>query len=134
VKPDDAYWKAVAGPRAGQAIAALGGKYLKGPTSHSTIADLTEFCDLNWITSLLSQPASVNKGTVTTVSGTQVLPLTDPVNKGTLYVTNTGGPLPVELVNSTTGKKGALAFGVGAPVSLAAPPASETVDGSKYGL
>jgi hypothetical protein len=134
VKPDNAYWKAVAGSQASQAIATFGGKYLKGPTSDSTIAGLTELCNLNSITSQLSQPANPDKGKVTTVSGKQAIPLTDTAKGGTLYVTNAASPLPIELVNNSGATKGKLAFDVGAPVSLTAPPASETVDASKYGL
>jgi hypothetical protein len=134
VKPDDAYWKAVGGKQAAKAIATFGGKYLTGPTSDSTIAGLAEFCNLNSITSQLTQPANVTKGQVTTVNGKQALPLSDTANGGTLYVTNTSSPLPVELVNKTAGKKGTLIFSVGAPVSLTVPPASETVEAAKYGL
>jgi hypothetical protein len=134
VKPDDAYWKAVGGKQAAKAIATFGGKYLTGPTSDSTIAGLTEFCNLNSVTSQLTQPTNVTKGRVTTVNGKQALPLSDTANGGTLYVTNTRSPLPIELVNKTAGNKGTLIFNVGAPVSLTAPPASDTVEAAKYGL
>ena len=134
VKPDDAYWKAAGGKQAAQAIATFGGKYLTGPTSDSTIAGLAGFCNLNSVTSQLTQPTNVVKGHVTTVNGKQALPLGDTANGGTLYVTNTRGPVPIELVNKTAGKKGTLTFNVGAPVSLSAPPVSETVEAAKYGL
>jgi hypothetical protein len=134
VKPDDAYWKAVAGKQAAQAIATLGGKYLKGPTSNSTIAGLTGLCNLNSVTAQLKQGTSVVKGAVTTVHGTTAVPLTDTANGGTLYVTNTPSPLPIELVNNTAGKKGTLVFRLGATVSLTAPPVSDTVDAAKFGL
>ncbi|HEY6789964.1 MAG TPA: hypothetical protein VI365_21905 [Trebonia sp.] len=134
VKPDDAYWKAVGGKQADQAIATFGGKYLTGPTSDSTIAGLVDFCNLNSVTSQLTQPTNVGKGQVTTINGKQALPLNDTANGGTLYVTTTSSPLPIELVDKTAGKKGTLIFNVGAPVSLTAPPARETVEAANYGL
>jgi hypothetical protein len=134
VKPNDAYWKAVGGKQAAQAIATFGGKYLTGPTSDSTIAGLTQFCDLNAVTSQLTEPTNVVKGQVTTLNGKQALPLNDTANGGTLYVTTASSPLPIELVNTTAGKKGTLSFNVGAPVSLTAPPVKETVVAAKYGL
>ena len=138
VNPSDAYWKAVAGQQAGQAIATFGGKYLKGPTSDSTIAGLTELCDLNSLAAQLTKPSDVVKGEMTTVAGKQAHPLKEPTNGSTLYVTNSSRPLPIELVSSANGKtgakKGVLFFHIGAPVSLAAPPASKTVDAAKYGL
>jgi hypothetical protein len=134
VKPDNTYWKAVAGAQASQAIATFGGKYLKGQTTDSTIAGLTQYCDLNSITSQLTQPSNVVKGTVTTVNGKEALPLKDTAKGGTLYVAHASSPLPIELVNDTGTAKGTLTFDVGAPVSLTAPPASQTVDATKYGL
>ncbi|HEX3957348.1 MAG TPA: hypothetical protein VHZ03_12040 [Trebonia sp.] len=134
VKPDDAYWKAVGGKQADKAIATFGGKYLTGPTSDSTIAGLVDFCNLSLVTSQLTQPTNVVKGQVTTINGKQALPLNDTANGGTLYVTTTSSPLPIELVDKTAGKKGTLIFNVGAPVSLTAPPAGETVEAAKYGL
>ena len=134
VKADDAYWKAVAGKQSAKVIATFGGKYLTGPTSDSTIAGCTEFCNLNSLSSQLTQSTNVTKGKVTTINGKQALPLADAANGGTLYVTNSSSPLPIELLNKTAGKKGTLIFTVGAPVSLTAPPPGETIEAAKYGL
>jgi hypothetical protein len=132
VKPSDQYWKTVAGQQAQQAISALGGKYLKGPTSNPTIAGLSQFCDLNSFTAQLRQ-GNVVKGEAVTIDK-RAFPLTDITSGETLYVTNSSHPLPIQLLNKTAGNKGTLIFGFGAPVSLTAPPASETVDAAKYGL
>ena len=133
VKPSDQYWKTVAGQQAPQAISTLGGKYLKGPTTNSTIAGLSQFCDLNSFTAQLQQ-GNVVKGEATTVDDEKAFPLTDVATGETLYVTNSSHPLPIQLRNTTAKNKGGLIFHVGAPVSLTAPPASETVDAAKYGL
>jgi hypothetical protein len=134
VKPSDQYWRSVAGQQAGQAIATFGGKYLKGPTSDPTISGLTEFCNLNSLAAQLTQPSHVVKGEATAIDNKQAFPLTDPATGGTFYVTKTSSPLPIALVNKTAKKKGSLIFHIGAPVLLAAPPASKTVDAAKYGL
>ncbi len=134
VKPDDTFWRANAGSQAPQVIALLGGRYLKGSTSNANVASLTKLCDVNELTSALSLPTDVVKGKVTTVNGQQVLPLTDKAKGGTLYVTDTSSPQLVELINNTAGNSGKIIFAIGAPVTLTAPPASESVDGSALGF
>jgi hypothetical protein len=134
VKPDNAFWRAYAGSDASAAIALLGGRYLKGSTSNADLATLTKLCDVNALTSSLSLPTDVVKGKVTMVGGEQVLPLTDKVKGGMLYVTDTSSPQIVELVNTTAGNSGKVSFTIGEPVTLTAPPASQSVDGSLFGF
>lgn len=130
VKPDDAFIKSVAGSQAPAVIGRIGGKYLSGSTSNSK----TSLCDVNTMTSQLLQPTNVVKGKVTTVNGQQALPLTDTSKGGTLYVTDTAIPQVLQVVNTKAGSSGKITFKVGAPVTLTAPPASQTVDGSQYGF
>jgi hypothetical protein len=134
VKPDDAFWRASAGSEASQAIALLSGRYLKGSTTNANVASLTQLCDVNTLTSQLSVPTDVVKGKVTTLGGQQVVPLTDKAKGGTLYVTDTSSPQIVELVNTTAGNSGKVTFMVGKPVTVTAPPASESIDGSSFGF
>jgi len=134
VKPDNAFWRAYAGSKAPQVIALLGGRYLKGSTSNANVAQVTKLCDVSALTSSLSLPTDVVKDKVTTVSGEQVLPLTDKAKGGTLYVTDTSSPQLVELVNTTAGNGGKISFTIGHPVTLTAPPASQSVDGSLFGF
>jgi len=134
VKPDNAFWRSYAGSKAPQVIALLGGRYLKGSTSNANVASVTKLCDVNALTSSLSLPTDIVKGKVTTVSGERVLPLTDKAKGGTLYVTDTSSPQLVELVNTTAEKSGKISFTIGAPVTLTAPPASQSVDGSLFGF
>jgi hypothetical protein len=86
------------------------------------------------LTSQLLRPASVVKGKVTTVNGQQALPLTDTSKGGTLYVTDTATPQVLQIVNTKAGNSGKITFNVGAPVTVTAPPASQTIDGSPYGF
>jgi hypothetical protein len=134
LKPDNAFWRAYAGSDAAAAIALLGGRYLKGSTSNANLASLTKLCDVNALASSLSLPTDVVKGKVTTVGGEQVLPLTDKAKGGTMYVTDTSSPQIVELVKTAAGDSGKISFTVGHPVTVTAPPASQSVDGSPFGL
>jgi hypothetical protein len=134
MKADDAFWRAYAGSDASQAIALLSGRYLKGSTTNANVASLTQLCDVNTLTSQLSLPTDVVKGKVTTLGGQQVVPLTDKAKGGTLYVTDTSSPQIVEVVNTTAGNSGKITFTVGNPVTLTAPPASESIDGSSFGF
>ena len=134
VKPDDMFIKSVAGSQASVVIAQIGGKYLSGSTSNSNVASLTGLCNVNTLSSQLLQPTSVVKGKVVTRNGQQALPLTDTSKGGTLYVTDTATPQVLEIVNTTAGKSGTITFNVGAPVTLSAPPASQTLDGSQFGF
>ena len=134
VQPDDTFWRTYAGSNAQQAIALFHGRYLKGSTTNSNVASLTKLCDVNSLASQLSLPTDVVKGKVTTVGGRQVMPLTDKAKGGTLYVTDTSSPQVVELVNTTAGNSGKVTFTMGQPVTLIAPPASESIDGSSFGF
>ncbi len=131
VRPDDAFWKSTAGSQASSVISAVGGKYLKGPTSNRTVAGLTSLCDLNTLASQLQAPSTIARAAITPVDGTQVVPLTDLAEGGKLYVTDTARPQVIELTNSKSGK---IIFHVGAPVTLTPPPPNETVNGAQFGL
>jgi hypothetical protein len=133
VQPDDAFWRAYAGSNATQAIALFHGRYLKGSTTNTNVASLTNLCDVNQLAAQLV-PTNVAKGKVTTVNGQQVLPLTDKAKGGTLYVTDTSSPQVVQLVNTTAGDGGKVNFTMGNTVTLTAPPASQSIDGSSFGF
>jgi hypothetical protein len=134
VQPDDAFWRTYAGSNAAQAIALFHGRYLKGSTTNANVASLTKLCDVNSLVSQLGVPTDVAKGKVTTLDGQQVLPLTDKAKGGTLYVTDTGSPQIVQLVNTTAGNSGKVTFTVGNKVTLTPPPASQSIDGSSFGF
>lgn len=134
VQLDDTFWRTYAGSNAQQAIALFHGRYLKGSTTNANVASLTQLCDVNSLASQLSVPTDVVKGKVTTLGGQQVLPLIDKAKGGTLYVTDTSSPQVVQVVNTTAGESGKITFTMGNPVTLTAPPASQTIDGSSFGF
>lgn len=134
VKPDAAFWKANAGKQAQQAMAAVGGRYLKGSTSNGNVSQLSDICDVNTLASSLSKPTTVTKEAITTVNGQSTLPLKDETKGGVLYVTDTSNPQILQVVNTKPGTTGKISFAYGNQVSLTAPPASETVNGASFGF
>lgn len=135
IKPDTAFWKANGGASAQQAIALLGGKYLKTTTADANMADVSKLCNVAKLSSsmLKTSTGKVTKGKVTTIDGQSALTLKDSAKGGTLYVTDTSSPRILQVTNPSKSDGGTLKFSYG-PVTVTPPPASETVDGSKYGF
>ena len=130
---DDQFWKANAGANASAVIAYLKGRYLEAPASDKNVASLAEICDA----SKLLDPGNetFTKGTVTTLDGRRVLAIK--VSDGsTDYVTDTSKPEYVEAIapKGTKGGSGKATVTLGAPVTLAAPPASQVIDGTTLGM
>ena len=136
VQPDDTFWRTYAGANATQAIALFHGRYLKGSTTNANVASLTDLCNVNSLVSqLLTPKGPLVKDKVTTLGGQQVLPLKDTAKDGgTLYVTDTSTPQVVEVVATEAGQRGTLTFTIGNPVTLTAPPASQSIDGTSFGF
>ena len=138
VKPDAKFWKTIAGSGSNAQLGAslLAGKWLKDSASDTSgLGSLVSVCTLS---SLFSQstPASDHlvKGTPTTLNGQAVLPIKDVTHDGTAYVTDTANPELVSLT-SVGSSSGTFSFSdFGAPATITPPPASEVVDGSKYGF
>lgn len=135
-KPDQAYWTSVAGSAAPSVIAVVGGKYLKGTVAGSNGASgLAHLCDANSLASSFTSPKDIAKGATTTINGQQALALKDPAKSSTMYVTNTGSPQILRVTSTQSGNSGRVDFtGYGNPVTLTPPPASQTLDGAKYGF
>ena len=135
-KPDQAYWTSVAGSAAPSVIAVVGGKYLQGTTAGSNGASgLAHLCDAGSLASSFTTPSDIAKGAATTINGQQVLELKDPAKSSTMFVTDTGSPQILRVTSSQSGNSGRVDFtDYGSPVTLTPPPASETIDGTKYGF
>jgi hypothetical protein len=116
-----AFWKKSG--TSGAETALLAGKWLKTPTTGS-FASVFEFTNIGSLSKSLLTPTKgkLTRGAVTTVLGQQVVPITDGTTGGTLYVATTGQPYPVEIVNTTAGKRETLVINdIGQPVTLTAP-------------
>jgi hypothetical protein len=133
--PDDAFWKANGGSAADSIIALVNGRYIKTTTSGS-MGQLAQLCDLSQvIASSFKIDGTLTKGTLTTLGGVKVLPLSQGT-QGTMLVTDTAKPEIVEIKSpkDSSGSGGDLNFSPGALVTLTAPLASQVIEGSAVGL
>jgi hypothetical protein len=126
LKPDRQYLKSSGASAALTNL--LTGKYVSTTDKSANLATL---CGLSRITSQLSTGSTFTKGTATTISGQRVLQIKATGQSGSEYVTNSASP---QVVRLDTGS-GIMDFSdYNAPLTLTPPPASQTVDGSKYGF
>jgi hypothetical protein len=128
------FWKSQGGPH-GAAIAALvNGRYIKTSSNVNGMSAMAKVCDLSKnVAPYLT--GTFTKGKLTSLGGTRVLPLVNS-DEGEIYVTDTSKPEIVEVIDTkdTGNGTGKVTFSVGARVTLAAPPASQVIDGSLFGL
>jgi len=135
LKPDHAYWTSYAGSSASSVIALIGGKYLKAATSNSNVSGLAQLCNANSLASSFTSPKDIVKG-------------------GTLHDQRPAGaraegpgqvvrdvrhryhhPQILRVTSIRSGSSGRIDFtGYGNAVTLTPPPASETINGAKYGF
>jgi hypothetical protein len=131
MKPDDQFWKSFLAAAPAD-LPAVEGRYVrlspKGPATSSFGA----FCSLSQLVGQVSGAENqLVKGQTTTIGGQPALQLEDPRQAGSAYVTISASP--EFLQTGDTG--GHVDFtDYNAPLALTAPPASQTVAGSKYGL
>jgi hypothetical protein len=136
IKPDDTMWKALLGNSQGSAaIALIDGRYLKSSASDaSSLAPLISLCDPDTLVSGITKSADFTKGTITTVNGERVLPLEEKAHGGTMDVTDESIPEIAQLSGSSSGDTGKIDFTEGTAVTVTAPPASQTLNGSELGF
>jgi hypothetical protein len=136
--PDATFWKSSVGSKASAVTALVNGRYIKTSTASKGMASFAKLCDLShtMTLNLLKQAELINKGALTTLDGVRVLPLESPADDGALYVTDTSKPEIVEVFapKGDPGGSGKVTFSIGAPVTLTAPPASQVIDGSAFGM
>lgn len=131
MKPDDRFWKSALAAAPAD-LPAVEGRYVrlspKGPATSSFGA----FCYLSQLASQVSGGENqLVKGQTATIGGQLALELKDTKQAGSAYVTISASP--EFLQTGDTG--GHVDFtDYNAPLALTAPPASQTVAGSKYGL
>jgi hypothetical protein len=139
---DAEYWKtvtasdtSVSAKAASAAVALLDGRYIEAPMSNVDMAGLGELCTVSKLLNSDTTPSTFTKEAVTTLDGTRVLPLKSS-DGSTDYVTDTSKPEFVEAFAPKGAKVGAgkVTVSVGAPVRLAAPPASQVVNGAALGM
>lgn len=136
MNPDKQFWTASAGSSAKAVIALVNGRYIKVPASDKNMAGIADLCD---VSKLINQDTTTThtytKEAVTTLDGRRVLAIKSS-DGSTGYVTDTSKPEFVEITAPKGAKDGSgkLIISVGAPVTLAAPPASDVIDGTALGV
>jgi hypothetical protein len=127
VKGDDAFYTHFAGA---QAAHLLHGKWLKGSAEHGPLASFASLVDLSKvIDSTLQDHGPLSSAGTTTVNGQKAVGVTDRAKDGTLYVSASGVPYPLEIVKPGRGAGASkLVFDRwNAPVTLAPPTDSINV-------
>jgi hypothetical protein len=119
IKGSAAFYKHIGGSAAAQL---LQGKWLKAPASSSDFASLSQLTELRQlIDQTLANHGTLTKGATTTINGQKVVGITDKSKGGTLYISTTGKPYPVEITKGGTGG-GKITFDRwNEPVTLSAP-------------
>lgn len=139
VKPDAQFYKSEIGqnPNAQLAATLLAGKYLEDH-SGSGLGSLASMCSLRSMLGSASQSSADDAGTTkagtATIDGQRAAELVNAKQHGTAYVTDTAKP---EILQITVGGSGggSLSFSYYATApAITAPPASDSIDGSKYGF
>ena len=132
-KGDRQFWKTSGGTSDPGLVTFLEGKYIEVSATSSDLSSFTTLCDPRKLASAFGGPASgLVKGTTTVISGQTVLQLKDNSDSSNAYVTISAHP---EFVRINGGRDGHLDFtAYNAPLTLTPPPASKTIDGSKYGF
>lgn len=132
--PDKQFWESAGGANAAAVIALVHGRYIKTSTSDKDIAAVATLCNISTAIGSVKVTGSFTKGALTTLHGVRVLPLEN--SSGVIDVTDTSKPEVVAIIGpkGTATGDGALTFSVGAQVTLAAPPASQVINGAQLGL
>jgi hypothetical protein len=130
IKPDQQFWKKEGATAA--VLNVVSGKYMKVRAT-SQLGSLSVFCQPSQLAGSFGHLApGLVKGTTTTISGQRALQIKDASDSGSIFVSDTAKP---QILRLSGGSKGTIDFsGYNSPVTLTAPPAADTLDGSKYGL
>ena len=135
IKPDSQFWNNFGGSNAA-ALKILRGKYLK-TTKTSQLGGLSQLCQPSSLAGAFQdnkKTGGLVKGPATTINGQRAIKLTDSGDSAAAYVSAVSTPELLRIVSPGT-SGGQLDFtDYDAPVSLQQPPASQTLDGKKYGF
>lgn len=131
----------VSAAEAATIMALADGKWIRLTPNGTNTAALTEtatVCDTFHRFKDGIAGTTYTKGAVTTLDGVRVVPVEASVGgayQGTYYVTDTAKPEFVEEAGGDAAEGlGTVAIKVGAPVTVATPPASQVINGSSVGL
>lgn len=139
LKADSLFLKNYGGGADPAVLSFVSSKYIKTTASSTLGHAFSGLCDPGQLASRIAgnlgvKASGVVKGTTTTISGQPALQLTQTAYSDRLDVSISTLPriLRIEGVGANSGHVDFTAYD--SPVHLAAPPASETLDGPKYGF
>lgn len=114
----------------------LNGKWLRLKAGSSGFSSLASICTPSALASHLpsSSATGLAKGGITTFHAQRVLKIKDTTEAGYLYVSDTAKPELITFVEPGSGGDTVTFSDWNAPVTLTPPPASQILDGSKYGF
>ena len=116
-------------------FSSVSGKYIK-LASDSDLASFAQLCDPSTLsTAFAKQDTGFVKAGTATINGRQALAFKQPKNasNGTVYVSDSATPQIVRIAGPAG--QGSIDFSdYNAHVTITAPPASEVIDGGKFGL
>lgn len=119
VKGNDAFYEHVAGPAAARL---LHGKWLKAPANSGNFGALARLTDLgSLLEEALDSHGPLARAGTATVEGKQALAIRDTSSGGTLYVTASGTPYPLELAGTAGGSSRLFFDRWNQPVTLTPP-------------
>jgi hypothetical protein len=137
LKADADYWRAHGGSNGAALAQALSAKWLKMPMSVAG-SEFSTFCELTGLLAAFTEgedgAETTAKGRSTDYDGTQVIPLTVHDSEGDTLVdvATVGEPYILAMYTPNDDTNRATFSGFGDKPAIAAPPANQTVDISKY--
>ena len=116
------------------ALSVLNGKYLQVKANGSSLGSLGQLCTLSKLLSQFTPHAGTAKGIATTVDGQRAVKITDKTSSGYAYVSDEADPVLLRIQKPGAGG-GLVKFSyTGNRLAITPPPASQVIDGSKYGF
>jgi hypothetical protein len=134
LKPSNGYYASLHITK--QALALLGDKYIKVPSSNAQLADLTQICSFSGLFGELKTPTGTSYvATPTTYEDQSAYKVTQTGKPGYAYITNTSSPMLAKLAQPSGSNGGVITFTeYSVPLEVTAPSAAGSVDGSALGL
>ena len=133
LKPSAAYYASLKLSKA--ALALVNDKWIKVKSTDSQIGDLPKICSFDGLFGSLKTPTGASYvATPTTFQGQSAYEVTQSGQKGYAFVTNSATPMLAKLAEPGA-NGGVITFTeYSTPLTITAPSAAETIDGSALGI
>jgi hypothetical protein len=133
LKPSTAYYASLKISKA--ALALVADKWIKVKSTDTQIGDLPKICSFSGLFGSLKTPTGASYvATPTTYQGQPVYEVTQSGQQGYAYVTNTATPMLAKLAEPGS-SGGVITFTESStPLTITAPSAAESIDGSALGI